>query len=206
MDTLSASSAQSRLQSYLNDQAVERLQRYFTTYAGREFERFGGRGDGETRDSLTSDDLIAVSLLNTPISPYACLQLLDPPDDLVSALLAQIPTDVQLANADWDTIAPWSPAAQLWQHLITIPGIGWVRASKLLARKRPHLIPVFDTVVKNAIDPRSSWWWFLWDALQDHSILDRLIRLRDDSQIEPDVSLIRVLDVSVWMSSQPDNP
>jgi hypothetical protein len=43
------------------------------------------------------------------------------------------------------------------------PDIGWVTAGKLLARKRPKLVPVYDGVVKCALGnpPKNHvWTWF----------------------------------------------
>jgi hypothetical protein len=68
----------------------------------------------------------------------------------------------------------------------------------LLARKRPHLLPVYDRVVKAALQPtKRTFWRPLWETLQDRAVTGRLEELR--RVLDLDVSLLRVLDVAVWM-------
>jgi hypothetical protein len=61
---------------------------------------------------------------------------------------------------------------------------------------------VYDRVVKAALSrPDSdSWWVPLRSVLIDHpEIIDRLIELRSESAIGEEISLLRVLDVAIWM-------
>jgi len=37
--------------------------------------------------------------------------------------------------------------------LRTLPGVDWVTAGKLMAAKRPRLIPILDNKVKNFLQP-----------------------------------------------------
>jgi hypothetical protein len=83
-----------------------------------------------------------------------------------------------------------------------VPGIGWVTANKLCARKRPLLLPVYDTVVKAALQPtRQSFWEPLRNEFADGELQSRLMELRDEAGV-PNLSLLRVLDVAVWMRNQ----
>lgn len=72
---------------------------------------------------------------------------------------------------------------------------------KLLARKRPNLIPVWDRIVRCAFDFRSGAWLCLDGLLreQDGAVLSRLAELRAEAGVPEQVSLLRVLDVVVWM-------
>jgi Family of unknown function (DUF6308) len=57
-------------------------------------------------------------------------------------------------------------ADQAWRLLKAQDDVGWVTAGKLLARKRRHLIPVWDQVVRCALGrPEGAWLW-----------LDKLLR------------------------------
>jgi hypothetical protein len=55
----------------------------------------------------------------------------------------------------------WCPAAAdalreaeaIWEKLRTLPGVDWVTAGKLLARKRPRLVPIADSVILTALAP-----------------------------------------------------
>lgn len=46
------------------------------------------------------------------------------------------------------------------------PGIGWVTVGKLLARKRPRLLPVHDQVVRCVLGRPESFWLDLHTALR----------------------------------------
>lgn len=73
-------------------------------------------------------------------------------------------------------------------------------AAKLLARKRPHLLPVYDQVVKAALQPRSGRFWEpLWEELQDVRLVDRLEAVRSEAGVDGAVSLLRILDFAIWM-------
>ncbi|WP_232839073.1 DUF6308 family protein [Streptomyces triticisoli] len=109
-----------------------------------------GGGDRPTAANVvTADDLIAVQTLSVTIPGEAALDLLE--GDVggqLSALLHEIPNGMDMAEADADDLAPGSPADAAWRLLTDQPGIGWVTVGKLLARKRPRLLPVYDQVVR----------------------------------------------------------
>lgn len=76
--------------------------------------------------------------------------------------------------------------------------------SKLLARKRPRLIPVRDSVVAGVLGMTNSttWWRPWWEALSsDQRITDRLAAIRLDS--DANVSLLRIADIVLWMKGRP---
>lgn len=75
-------------------------------------------------------------------------------------------------------------------------------AHKLLARKRPHLLPVYDSVLRDALQGSTRAFWLpLRNELlqQGGALVDRLAQLRDDAGLPPETPLLRVLDVAVWM-------
>jgi len=73
-----------------------------------------------------------------------------------------------------------------------------VTAGKLLARKRPRLIPIYDSVVKQAMGEPESWWRPLRAVLRDApDVVDRVEDLRPEAV---DVSTLRLLDVAIWMA------
>lgn len=96
---------------------------------------------------------------------------------------------------------------ELWAKLETIEGVGWVTANKLLARKRPQLLPVYDRMVKARLQPRSSDLWiplrnsFLRD---DGAMIERLAEIRSRAELDVTPSLLRVFDVAMWMTAQRD--
>jgi hypothetical protein len=91
---------------------------------------------------------------------------------------------------------------------------GEVRASKLLARKRPQLIPIFDQVVGCVYGFNTSRGYWKWThnilVTNDLEVVGQLSQIRGlASQQNPgiaEISMLRVLDVAVWMSHQFEHP
>jgi hypothetical protein len=192
-------------------EAVKRVQKYFKPngrFSGRLFEFLGGGGDSpEVAHRFTADDLVAVSLLSVNIPGSAAIEILTTRAEEFSELLSQIPLGVTLWEADESTVDDHdSSAADLWHRLEKIHGVGWVTANKLLARKRPHLLPVYDRIVKAKLQPRSKNFWIpLRNTLlrDDGEIIRRLDEIKDQADLNVDPSLLRILDVVVWMGSGP---
>ena len=78
-------------------------------------------------------------------------------------------------------------------------------AGKLLHAKRPRLIPIFDRrrVAKALNQPRSHFWELIRYALRDFRIRQRLQGLQSGVSESSRLSLLRVLDIVVWMSCEP---
>lgn len=98
------------------------------------------------------DDLYAVEALNVQIPFAVGKELLDGQLGRdISAHLREIPTDAELGiRTARELVADGGHPDQAWQLLNNRnkkTGIGWVIAGKLLARKRPKLIPVYDSIV-----------------------------------------------------------
>jgi hypothetical protein len=103
-----------------------------------------------------------VQCLNVAVPAQVSLNLLEGHLGIqVSGLLRNIPATVELGESGArDHVLPRSPADQAWQLLKEQDGVGWVIAGKLMARKRPRLIPVWDHVVRCAMGrPQSVWLW-----------------------------------------------
>lgn len=188
--------------------AVDRLKCYFglpphgLPYTGASFERLGGGGDRpDAANELTAEDIVAVSMLSVRIPGGAVLELLEKHRPAISDLLKQIPTDRDLVTVDPVAIDGTWVASELWRLLKTVRGCGWVTVSKLLARKRPRLIPVYDKIVAAQVGWPTSYWRSLACALRaDDAALHRhLLRLRDEAGLPPSISAIRVFDVVTWM-------
>ncbi|MCF6508701.1 hypothetical protein E9549_14995 [Blastococcus sp. MG754426] len=208
----------SRLLSIVDDpRATEDLRKYFQPtrapgtmprYSGSRFEFLAGGGDRpETADRITVDDLVAVTLLSVDVPGDVALQLLE--GDLgrdISRHLQRIPTDVAISDRTAaQHFASHSHARVAWDLLEEPHGMGWVITGKLLARKRPQLLPVYDRVVRCAFGrPDGLWNWLLAMFADDGARLtDRLEAARDAAGVSPEVSALRVLDVIFWMRHRP---
>ncbi|MGH3120070.1 MAG: DUF6308 family protein [Streptosporangiaceae bacterium] len=186
-------------------------------YSGAYFERLGGGGDRpETAYQFTAEDLLAVSMLSVRVDRYYALHVLDYKAREFSGLLAQIPLDVTLADPGaGDLIAEDGPAWALWQLIHDIKPrpkdnqLGLVAAGKLLARKRPHLIPVYDSRVKEVLGrPGTDRWW--WRDLRCQLIKDQdLVRELESVRARAGaghLSLLRTFDIMCWMFGEPGGP
>ena len=78
-------------------------------------------------------------------------------------------------------------------------------AGKLLARKRPSPIPVYDDVVRCAFGRPKEIWQALYTALRqdDGSFRAVLQNLIERAGIPAEITPLRVLDVALWMRHRP---
>ncbi|MFE8014060.1 DUF6308 family protein [Streptomyces antibioticus] len=208
-----------------DEEAVRLLAEYFTRerargdlfYSGAHFERLAGGGDAEpVANRFVGDDLVAITLLSVSVRPHGAVTLLSDPDGHWSRLLSLIPRDARLEDPASDALtARGGPAWELWERLADDglysdkpDGSGPVIAGKLLARKRPHLIPIYDRRIKAFFDRPAtdhSFWSDLAAALRADggALCDQLVRLRDKVGIGEDIGVLRVFDVIAWMAQGP---
>jgi hypothetical protein len=202
-DTVLDNRAADHLSIYFHGSTLDR--RGSAPLVGRWFERLGGGGDRpEVADVVTAEDLVAVALLNVRIRPRVAVQLLVEHSDELTKLLCQIPVDLDLRDAEDDVLAESAPLCRAWR--LVREGTGdkpadrWVTAGKLLARKRPRLVPAYDRVVRELISgPRHYWWPTARAAMRDPEVTAALVELRERAKIVPVVTDLRMLDVVLWM-------
>lgn len=191
---------ESELDAVLQDPRVERLVRtYFNEpakgFAGTLFTDLGSDRPYE----ITTEDVLAVSLLDVPFRGTAIRCLVADParQQKVGTLLTQIPYDLPIWEAK-DEIEQGSPAWRLWKELDSYPDVGPARVSKLLARKRPHLIPIQDTVVRKLLPSgRDNYWAAFREALRDSARREAIESLRGGLPAE--ISTLRLIDAAIWM-------
>ncbi|MGW5525249.1 DUF6308 family protein [Gordonia sp. NPDC003950] len=193
------------------DAAVDALKDYFQddgalAYSGSRFERFAGGGDRpEVANEFTAEDIVAVTLLSVDIPGTAALRILGDRDpgyrEQLCDLLSTLPTDVDLADATDEHLVT---AGKLWSLVSANRRVGRAKTSKLLARKRPRLLPFLDSVVAREVghDPRK---YDFYRNLRSGLLADekRLVRhlkeIREKSEVGGDISVIRTFDILVWM-------
>ena len=158
-------------------------------FAGATFDLLGENPP----HAFTRDDLLATTLLDISWRPLAVRGLLATGSD-VSAQLAGIASDVDLWNAQRDVL---DAATSLHNSLCELAGVGPVIASKLLARKRPRLIPIHDKVVLRVLSPpKNRFWETLATALHMRMLREEIEALRPANV--GSASLLRLLDVAIW--------
>ena len=147
------------LQSDSDERALSQLRGYYGpafgtkgSYTGAAFDSWdstGHRADDQNR--FTADDLVAVTFLSVKVPAPAAYRLLGPDAGRFNDLLAAVGEDRDFADVPPEEITPDSPAWVLEGALRGLPGIGRTIASKLMARKRPRLVPIYDKVLRRVM-------------------------------------------------------
>ncbi|WP_404289856.1 DUF6308 family protein [Glutamicibacter arilaitensis] len=210
------------MQSIKHEDAVLDLKNYFEIkangrplYTGSRFETIAGGGDQNEPNRITAEDLIAVSMLSVYVPGQAALGILGSYSEQLGKQLTRIPIDLrfeELTEGEFQKfLAEDSPADKLWNILRQHGdrwGVGQTTASKILARKRPHLIPIFDSVIAERVKiPGSGTQWTRWwsafheDPVQGGELVEKLKSIREAAG-QPHLSLLRVLDIVLWKSGR----
>lgn len=204
-------------------------------FSGARFERLGGGGDQKPlANEFTADDFLAVSMLGVDVPAHGALVLMgDSNPDVakrIFELLDKLPCGLHLADADLTTCSGqdgehYTVMDEVWKLVMNFtgtelsgqnPGVGATKTSKLLARKRPHLFPVLDSMVKKAVTPDGNSTYngaFFWRTLHHELTKDgrrlesglREIRRRAGELLKEDlsdISDIRVFDIISWMTAK----
>jgi hypothetical protein len=184
----------------------DRVRRYLHTYfdpdpavgyTGRHFETFADRFDPY---AFTPWDLIAVTALSVDVPPTAAAAILLPGSthDTLNSLLREIPAPgAQLADTAAEHIAAGSPLDLLYRTVRDLAGLGKTMTSKLLAAKRPGLVPIRDSVVEHLLHAGDAWWAPMRLLIQD-SRIRRLVVDASTGVVPTNISLLRRLDVVLW--------
>lgn len=183
-------------------------------YAGASFASMGSN----PAHDLVPDDLLAVTTLSVSIGPRVIRGLLEPGEhrSRVLGALEEVSESVCLADASAHELLKASAFHDAVLEAIKDPDVGtsnpWVTASKITARKRPHLIPVRDNVIgkllgHGAVQSRSVYWRTLRLVLKEPSIQVALTDTREalrrqHGDIVVDPSDLRLLDAALWFSKQ----
>ena len=182
-------------------------------HSGAWFERIPNEHGA---NSIGCHDFLAVTMLDLHIPALLArdLYLLEGVQDDVADLLDNVP-DTNLWDATDDNL---DAADELWrflkgeaQRLRTDTGnsvpFGPARVSKLLARKRPHLIPITDDVVRSQIKFHGGRYWASYRSALLNSPDDRLVKrleslqkkLRKEVPGSDAVTPLRILDAMIWI-------
>jgi hypothetical protein len=169
-------------------------------FTGSRFESFERGGDrADVKDRFTAADLVAVTLLGVNIPSRAALVLQDDDGGAFHGHLAAIPTDVALEDVERPLESPMPECDELYRAVKALTGLGQTKTSKLLARKRPHLLPVIDDVTWRALGRPSVIWEPLRRRLRENGLASELRDLGKEAAAPAHVSNLRILDVALWM-------
>lgn len=158
-----------------------------------------------SQNTFTSDDLTSLSLLGVNLPGDAAVQILVKQKDRFDQLLSAIGDDLDLVDVDdvSESGKKYGPVWALWHELRKLHNVGATKTAKLIARKRPRLVPVYDSVLRETVFPSGKQWQPLHAALRQETphrrLHDRLEDLRQDAGLGSEVSPLRVFDVLAWL-------
>lgn len=91
-------------------------------------------------NSLSLDDVKMANKIQGRMGPLVVQAIMQVVAD-VEPLLAQIPAGTCLmAN---EKSIPWHPLRRVFEIMLNVPEVGLARATKILHKKRPSLIPIW---------------------------------------------------------------
>lgn len=195
-----------------NDAApLNLLERYFglaeqsVVHTGAAFETIGLPWDAsEHASEITTADLVALATLSVEVKGAAAVSLFKPAfSEETSALLKSIPIKTRIIDKEAETLlAPEGAASRLWTHLRTVKSFGPTRTSKLMARKRCDLIPIYDSVVAEVLGLTSSrHHWTIMSELMTangNEQYERAAQLAKTAGLPQGVTPLRVIDIILW--------
>jgi hypothetical protein len=196
-----------------HDTAVRHLQAYFRPdlhgdppLTGRHFDDLAGGGTADP-NRITPADLLSLATLSISsrhLSNFSVAVLAK--EEQTTRLLREVPTTA-IYETEYDKA--FRAAQELWDLLRTCGGQHLaVSATKLLARKRPHLLPIVDAHIQAALlNLKTGYWdcyWTWFDAVPSRVSCVR--QLRAAAGVPSTVSLLRCLDVALWMPARESHP
>ncbi|WP_154604950.1 DUF6308 family protein [Arthrobacter sp. AQ5-05] len=161
---------------------------------------------------ITAEDLLSVSFLSVSVPPRAAWAILTSRSTAITKKLAQIPDNVSIDNPKCclDMYQADSPSQELWDLLRRdengkLWDMGATKISKVMACKRPLLVPIQDRVVMTELDATDAEYWRMWWQamhLRENSkpvVADFARELQERVPEAEKLSLLRTLDIVIWM-------
>ncbi len=165
------------------------------------FDRLAAQSDPARIEPL---DLIAMTALGAAAPVTASAWILgDLGQWLTTEKLSDIPTDVSLAAADASVI---HRLADLYNLLRSDASLTRSATTRLLAAKRPSLVPVDDATTRRALSyTKTDSWWLLWREAMNDDVVSSVELARDavaaDIPQAATMSTMRIMDTVLRQSA-----
>lgn len=130
----------------------------------------------------------------------------------VEEALTRISADASLE----DEVIPWEELRNLFQAMCAIEDIAGAKATKILHKKRPRLIPIYDSILEEYCKKRIPRWSSLsWaDGLVEYMKVFRidLLANRNNLHVLCDmmaargwpITPVRAMEVLIWIEDEPN--
>lgn len=187
--------------------ASEHLATYTDPQGNRAFAAYDRVG---VPDRLDPADFLAPAMLQAPVRGEFIIEMYQPegPYARLREALEAVVADEVAASARFeeldlgDETGPWGLVRAALRASDHTPRIKASIVTKILHRKRPQLVPIFDSKVAQYYGVTSAQPWNLWPLLQD-DVREHTGWLDDLSSgiSTPDgrpLSRLRALDIIVW--------
>lgn len=195
---------------HAQDRAGAVLQAYFSApgdknpgYIGGAWDAFDPSGTRSANvNTFTAEDLVACSFLAAPISGRAAREILGGQAVALGERFARIDPGLEFVAVDGTRGEQFRPVRELYTALVRLPSVGPMRATKLMARKRPNLVPIVDQVIRRSVFPglREQWAPLIAALRADDCRLHRhLHELHAAAELPEAVTTLRVFDILAWM-------
>lgn len=190
------------LEKVRSPSAVHHLVRFYDPangYAGLSFLDLFPSGP----NAIGPGDLLAPGLMSAPLTSKQCRQVLDRKGTIEAALAGVRDVDIAVATDQelGDALRLYKFVKEALQTNEARNTKARLKAYKLCARKRPRLIPIADSRVREAT--KSDSWLTFRHLMTDPAIVEELEKARTAASgtIEEiaDLPLLRVLDTILWM-------
>ena len=161
------------------------------------------RATPDSWNLIDVEDLYSPTLLSAPIRASAGQAIIERAD-AIGTHLRGIDPEVSLWHPDSHKVDDALCCAErLTRELKRIPHIGPTKASKLIAAKRPALIPIWDSQVCLALGAgRMSWrqYWMAWRRTLTTEVVEQLRHLATEAG-RGSLSPLRTIDIIIWMDT-----
>ncbi|MBM7415684.1 MULTISPECIES: DUF6308 family protein [Nocardiaceae] len=187
-----------------DDDAVALLHQYYGStyldsgcYTGAYFDSWAPQNRVADADRFTADDLVAITFLSVDVDARAARELLVTRAARLTELLEAVGPDRDLVDETHEVAS----LRRLETELRSINDVGATKATKLMARKRPRLVPIYDSVVTRVLNTVKVHRDPVREALRADggALHTRLLTIRDAAGLPDEISALRVLDVVTWM-------
>lgn len=191
--------------------ASRHLPRYVDPEGGRAFATYdciGNPGD------LEPADVLAPALLDAPVPGRDVIKMYQPTgvhSELREALEAVLrdpaAASARFEDQDLDSDrGAWALVRAALSASDKASGFRAAKVTKILHRKRPYLVPIFDSKVAQFYGVSARRPWELWPLLQ-HELVDHATWLGEMGQTHRTsdgrpIAELRVLDIIVWEHMQ----